>query len=110
MTSKALERRLQQVESRLGDPNEGMPTLFIMITDFSRPDPDHPDRPVPDFSEAAIIGFMAGNQKLAREPGESLKDLQARAQKLFPHIRVFQTAYRGDHPGREQFDSMAEMT
>jgi hypothetical protein len=94
VSSKALMNRLGRLETMIGD-DPHTPTIFVVVSDQGIPDPDKPDEPKDDFSRGAITGFTWGHplQTLAREAGESVAQLQARARRQLPEVRVFFARY-----------------
>lgn len=96
---RAINARVTALEHAAGISDDPLPTIFIRVTDASRPDPDAPE-PRRDYSDDAITGVRASRsasaERIDRLPGESIAHLQARASKMFPDSRLFFMCYLGD--------------
>jgi hypothetical protein len=89
---QALVQRLCAAESRSGLGQSEQPTLFVRIEDASMPDPDLP-APEPFGADSDVIGvhgqLEGRGARLTRNEGESLVNLQKRAKRLAPQVRMW---------------------
>ncbi len=88
--SKALKSRLAALEIRL-DPGEGLPTAIFIGCKSCR-------LGAPDYTDDDILAVAADALVLDRLPGETVEELQARAEAVPPAcpggVRIWMMRYR----------------
>lgn len=95
--TRAINARVTALEHATGMAEGPLPTIFIFVTDASRPDPENPT-PATDYSEHAIIGAYTSprdkGRVIERKPGEKMEAFKKRLSKTLPDQRVFFMRYR----------------
>lgn len=88
--AKALKARIDALEAVMGDIENGPRTIII-----ERYDASADGNPLPDDS---IIGMTSHDTTLVRQPGETVAELDARAEAYPPHypggVRCWIRQYR----------------
>lgn len=96
MVTQKIKSRIGALEDRYMVAKEPPPTIFIFVTDASRPDPENP-KPEVDYSDAAIIGARASRgdkgKMIERNPGEKMEAFKRRLNKTLPDQRLFFMCY-----------------
>jgi len=103
--SKALRSRLKALEVQLG-PGEDLPTAIFIGVKSCR-------LGAPNYTDHDILSVEAGSLVLERLPGETVEELQARAEAVPPthpgSVRVWLMRYRDIPEPDNQAESMSAM-